>query len=399
VVLADALAEVGDARGELMQLQLALDAAPPVDYDPIHRTRALVRPVRDPCDAGTLERHVARELRLRALELREARGRALLGQLAEHRDIELEFRYGLLDRVRLVLDAELPLVTELPDASSIAHVLAQILASPEARMLRTIEIDPRSCAEGRPIRQLVDWLGSRGIAMPTSLRTLVLGTTAHGQDYQYVDFEGEPYEDDLSTVLTAFPDLQELWVNLATTKQTWVPLVSEHLRHVTYLSPYVTADQLRVFAQSSLPSLASFVLWTGASYYINHRDDIDRETEPYACVTHADLEPVFAMLDRCPELRLLGIGNYAGDVTALVAALAAHPCAARIETLDLSYADQLEGARLAPELARFTSLRELVIDQVKVTMATRRALELPTRTVTGDDPYESARYRYVVHQE
>src|SRR5262245_45376806 len=96
-VLADALVERGDRRGELMQVQIALDGAA-VDDPPPPRPRAFADRITEDLAReerpATLDRAAARELRVKAASLIEARTAELLAELPEHHGFTTEFRYG-----------------------------------------------------------------------------------------------------------------------------------------------------------------------------------------------------------------------------------------------------------------------------------------------------------------
>jgi hypothetical protein len=306
--------------------------------------------------------------------------------------------------VRLRVGSSLPVVAD-GDAPSVAGILATIFASPEARMLRTVDLMPSS--QTPVIRPLADWLVARGVVAPPSLRSLQLGDESLSHEYQFHEFEGEAYEDDLTTLLDAFPSVHELWIDLGTRKITLSPMVSDHLRHITFATPDVRVEQLEAFARSTLPRLQSFVVWTGASYYVNERDDIAdasaawRAEEGARCHPPDQLEPLLARLDGCADLCHLGILNHAGDVAALATAIGKHPLAARLTKLDFSHADVVDADALAAALTAFPVLRELVVESVKITRADQRKLEAGTRVLTGGHPMwdDQQRHRYVVTQE
>jgi hypothetical protein len=370
VVLADALVEAGDPRGDLMAVQLALD-----DQDELPSSlRALARPdLSDRSDA--LDRATVKSLRRRALGLRKARIQALLGPFADSTEIALGFRYGLLDHVRLEASGVLPIAPRRPGAPSVASVLADIFASPEARMLRTVEVFPHDEPSAGEIRRFVDAIRNSEARPPSSLRSLRLGDTSDAREYQ-VRLRGlEDYTDDVTTLLDVFPHLHELWLDLGTTELELAPFASTDLRHLTLITPYARPELVQALAASVLPALRSLVVWTGATYYVEGVEELV-DDYPGHGPSVDDLEPLFAMLDGCAGFDHLGICNHAGDLDELVERIVNHAFARRLTTLDLSFADAI------PETAR-------------ATLATLPAL----RTLITDDVGASTRYRFVVSQE
>jgi uncharacterized protein (TIGR02996 family) len=381
LVLADALTQGGDPRGELIAVHHALAT-------------------RGDADRAALE--------ARASELVAARRARVLGDLAGQERITLGYRLGFLHEVALRggLTAD--------DAS---RALAMILTSPEARFLRTVAIDPEeSGVTDRLLCEIFDKL--RSIHVPPSLRRLALGN-AYRRDAGYRFFSDYIYafEDDLSDLLAVVPSIAELRLDLGAVALAWQrSLASEHLQKFEYVSPYVRPDELEVLAASRLPALESFVLWTGSQILVNESSDVyappdapledeDLEDGPYTpymdeqAIEGEDLGDLLAMLERCPALRELGICNFAGAFGGLLDALASTPVLGRLEALDLSCC-RIDGSIIAL-LDRAPRLRTLRIEGAVIDATTHAGLSSRAGLELVGTPHGDAyeHYRYVVTQE
>src|SRR5262245_18744559 len=91
--------------------------------------------------------------------------------------------------------------------------------------------------------------------------------------------------------------------------------------------------------------------------------------EPEEVVETAALEPIFAMLDRHPALRELGIWHFAGDTGELFQTISDHSFAVRLDTLDLSSSDlrRDQTYALIGFLDRTPNVRTLGLDDVVLT--------------------------------
>lgn len=371
-VLADALVERGDPRGELIHVQRALTTAAPGERAALERR----------------SHELVGELRTR-----------VLGELAGQPEIELDYRDGFLHRVA---------VSESPAGYSMGDALARVLASPDARFLHEIAIDPTEEADlPRPIATVLERL--QGVSMPRSLRRVELGRAlARNQGYRvFGDYGSVAFEDDLSALLDVFTDVMELRVDLGAVLLQWAPLVSTQLKQFAYVSPYVRLEEIETLAASRLPALEAFELWTGASYLVNEEmdlyafedlDDADQEREPdfddQEAIAVRELEPILAMLD-ATAVTSVGFPNFAFDPGELVTAIAAHPFGHRLERLDLGRG--LLVSSLPASIGQLPALRTLVLDHVELARAAFPTLasRLPAlRAARGPE-----RYRYVITME
>ena len=326
-VLADALEQAGDPCAPLAQVQLA------------------------PGHDAVVER-----------KLIAARRRAVLGAL-DVPEVELAFRYGFIDHVRV----RAPLAP-----ADMGKSLAAVLASPDARLVRWIAIVP--CDYGRmtnpepwgaytdTIARVLEPLAAG--AAPHTLTTLVLGEAfARDRGFRVFDDPWPGLEDDLSRVLDVFPTITDLTIDLGAVDLTWAPLVSSRLRRFTWLSPCARVSEVAALAQSQLPALEAFALGAGARYLARYADDVGYDglggtLAREACVGAEDFAALFAMLDGCPRLRELGLPNCASHLPSVLGELARHPLLARLAALDLSWTDfdAEDNAALAQLVARVPAL-------------------------------------------
>ena len=128
------------------------------------------------------------------------------------------------------------------------------------------------------------------------------------------------HQGDITPILTAFPQLERLWVRGAEGLEL-TPLRHEGLRELVLQSGGLPADVVRAVAASDFPHLTHLELWLGVENYGgNARAD--------------DLAPILAGR-ALPALTSLGLRN-AEIADEVAAAVAAAPVVARLTDLDLS---------------------------------------------------------------
>ena len=379
LVLADALMVAGDPRAELIQLSLGLElpAQRGADFDlwiAAARRRALIAKERN----------------------------AILGRLA-NKNVSLDYRLGFLDAI----------TARGPAAGA---SVAAVLRAPEARLLRSIT----TRFEGRDGDAQTMLELAAALPVPRALRRLSLEVDrAHAPDNPADEHslphiamyrshvthprrgrrapEARPSLDDVSTVLTVFPNLTELVVDLGLASLAWAPLRSPHLRRFTWVTPYADPREVVPIAASELPALEAFTMWVGARHVARGAQD---DAPPLDRALGAiELAPVIAMLERCPALRELGLCNVGHAFGEIAAVLAASPMLAHVEVLDLTLCDLFEHrsdvlaiVRAAPRLARIRVSGAALPDAVVAELAARV-------TVEGNHdnyrPSALARYRHV----
>jgi uncharacterized protein (TIGR02996 family) len=374
LVLADALAELGDVRAELVHVQHALATAPKSE-------------------------RANYQLREKAL-LHGLRTRLLGPKLAPQPDISLEVRLGFARELGLVNLS----------ADELADVLATVLPSPDARLLESLQLawdSEQVMGVGDVFRRLAG-----EIAMSPALRRLKLGNAferdpddrvepAYGYDDDNDQREREP--EDLRTVLTMFPRLRELVLDLGVVPVQLAPLATNRLEALTWITPRLAVEEIEPLARSVLPKLRRFELWIGAVY--GNEDGEMRDEDPgddldvLEALPPSRLTPVLAMLDRCAELRELAFGH-CDHVGSLLDLLREHPCVGRLETLTLSQLAIDDAGELVDFMRATPSLQKLVLDDVHGSDRTRDLLErrLGPRLV-AEWASRLPRFRYVTGYE
>lgn len=295
-VLADALVDRGDPRGELIHVQRALVTATADDQQRL-RDRELM---------------LVAESSARLFGSRDAHG------------MRVHYANGFLDWVAI----------QSPQLAASAEVLRHVLASQDARFLRELVLDPTEECEAGPIAGLLEQL--RGVAMPRSLRRLELGSAyATSPGFRiYSDYGQIAFADDLAAVLDVFPLLEELHVDLGAVSLEWAPLRSTQLRRFTWIAPMLADDALASIAQSQLPALEHVELWPGAAYLVNEEADLYQgdELEIEQALDDEGLAPLFAMLETTPVSSLV-IRNYAHDAEQLRHAIEERPLGRQLREL------------------------------------------------------------------
>jgi hypothetical protein len=191
---------------------------------------------------------------------------------------------------------------------------------------------------------------------------------------------------EVTRLLRAWPGLRELGVrggeHLAVE-----PLRHDGLRDLWIESGGLPAAPVRALGACEFPALQRLELWLGTSWY-------GGECAP------EDIDPLLAMLGRCPGLRHLGLQNSVIP-DEIAVALSAAPVVAALESLNLSMGtlgDDGGAALLAGQ--PLTHLRSLNLDHhymsEELTDRLRAALEphgVRLALAAVDDPYDSeARY-------
>jgi uncharacterized protein (TIGR02996 family) len=374
VVLADALLEANDPRGELIEVQRAITTRPKGE-----RAKLLER-----------ERLLVASLRKR-----------MLGPLAVLPSIELEVKQGFAHCLRF----------KNQPTKKIVDGIESVAKSPDARLLRSIEIHSDVETESE-MQDVLDGLEARDVTIPRSLRRLRLGSAfdVHTNDRmsETDDVDGdEGLEDDLTGVLRVFPFLEELEVDLGAMNIAWAPLESAVLKRFTWIAPFVRAEEVAPLTRSKVPALEAFTIWTGAHFmrdeYVSEDgddDEVDMEHGPLRLEYRLEMSSVsalLAMLDKqAPKLRELGLPHYTGGLGKLAALLAKHAVTKRIETLDLGYrAFDDEDADVILDLLRIApNIKRLGIDGATSSSSFQRQLakKLAFEGEWGDSP---PRYRVI----
>jgi hypothetical protein len=346
LVLADALAELGDIRAELAHVQHAI------------------------ATASKAERS---EYQLREKTLIHALRGRLLGRQAANPEITTEIRLGFV--------RELSLVNLAP--RELAEVLASVLPSSDARLLETLHI----AWDGEEAIGLGDVFESlAGEVSPQSVRRLVLGRSfaedpADRVVEQTFDDDGELVAsgaEDLRKVLTLFPRMRELVIDLGAVPVRLPTLATKNLEALTWITPRLTAAELAPLGNATLPALRRFELWIGGAY--GHDDGEMRDGEEpgddlevLESLPLEHLEPVLAMLDRCTELREVVFGHCHRHLK-LLERLRAHPFLGRLETFGLAHVDIDDAGELIAFMTATPTLKKLVLDGVLADDATRLVL-------------------------
>jgi hypothetical protein len=368
LVLADALAEAGDTRGELFHVQQALSRAPKPDRITYAKREAAL---------------------IHALRTR------LLGRFAPLPDIGLEVRLGFARELSLVNCS----------VDDLARLLHGALPSTDARLLDGLQIATDSetaIGLGELFRQLAG-----EVAVPTSLRRLTIGNAFErdpddrlASEYGGDDDENERETEDLRAVLTMFPRIRELVLDLGVVPVELAPLATNRLESLTWISPRLTAPEIEPLGRSVLPKLRRFELWIGAVYGNDDGEMRDGE-EPgddidvLSTLPVRDLAPVFAMLDRCTELRELVFGHTT-RYGKLLELLRRYRLTKRLHTLGLSQLDLDDGDSVIDFMVENPNIERLVLEDVFAGDHTRRVLarRLGTRLVASYRD-NHPRFRYV----
>jgi hypothetical protein len=294
-------------------------------------------------------------------------------------------------------------------AADVADILSTALPSPEARLLESLHL-AWDAEEVMGVGQVFRDLAGE-VAVPASLRRLVLGnaferdTDDRIATRSYDDFDEEvaPQPEDLRTVLTMFPRLRELALDLGIVPVQLAPLATKNLEVLTWITPRLSLEEVTPLAGSVLPSLRRFELWIGGVYGNDdgemHNGDPGDDLAAVSSLPLYHLEPVLSMLDRCAQLRELGFGHVE-RVGTLLAMLSGRACVGRLETLELSHIEIDDAGELIDFMRENPSLKKLVLSDVSAGESTRGSLErrLGTRLL-ADWAREPLRFRYVTGYE
>ncbi|MEZ4240897.1 MAG: hypothetical protein R3F59_33015 [Myxococcota bacterium] len=387
LVLADALVEAGDPRGELIQLQHA---------------------ARD----GDAAAHG------RAQAFLQANAVALVGTPLVD-GLELSWRHGHVSAARL---------SPQLDAAARAKILAELLGHPGNRLLRHLVLDgPPGDLARNLFHDTFGALAAQGVVAPATLRSLQLGRGREENDgYWFYDFFDEMrLYDALGGLWRVFPQLSSLRIDTGASNVELGEVHAPALRELEWVVPRLSQEAVEELAQAAWPSLERLVLWTGGELLVNTREDllyraaifegelVDDDEQEWSDGTIDDparLDALFARVDDTPTLTTLGLCNFVGSWQALAASASGHAFWGRLHTLDVSHGelgdDAVEGFARACGTAR--GLRTLVVDGLRIDERALDALRaaLPGVALEGEPQREASledvereRFLYVVTQE
>jgi uncharacterized protein (TIGR02996 family) len=343
LVLGDALAEVGDMRGELVHVQHALASASKTDR-PALKTRE-------------------------AALLHGLRARLVGPRFASLPTISFGVRSGFLRTIDIA--------DQGPDDA--AKILASLLESQDARLLESIRISWEAetvMGLGEVLRRLI----ADEVKPPASLRRLVIGSAFENDRGDRPAGNVDPDEierEDLRQVLTMFPRLRELELDLGIVEPQLAPLATKHLERLTWITPRMTSDQLKPLGRSVLPSLARFELWIGAEYEAEEFGDYDEEADltPSNSLSLRELGPVLAMLDRSPALRELSLGAYTGELGTLLEFLGRYAFVKHLDVLELSHFELDDPEGIVDFMTAEPALKRVVLREVHASERVQSNLE------------------------
>jgi len=196
MVLADALLERNDPRGELIQIH--------------HRLAQ---------GEGGKEL----EDRERAL-LKEQRGPLIGEELGKLNAVRWRFKLGFFEEVELLPKQTL---------GSLTRATSLVLRSPASRLLRSLKLSySTSDHADYPTRSVLRQLGLDKVKPPSSLRRLQVGA-AHERNpsyFIYRDYGERTFDDDLSGLLETFERVDSLRLDLGVCFPTWDAILSDALR-------------------------------------------------------------------------------------------------------------------------------------------------------------------------
>jgi uncharacterized protein (TIGR02996 family) len=290
LVYADLLQQAGDPRGELCVVQHELEAAPD--------------------DAG---------LRAREEALFEAHKKSWLGDFDGDDGVELTWRRGFIDAVRIAHD-----YYRDDEDRSIKETLGPLLDLPVAKLVRTIVVglwvnDEGQCEYG----ETAEVLAARRLP---SVRKL------HLADFKYFGEETEiswTYLGNLSEIWANLPNLEEL--TLQGGDMTLGQIDLPRVKRVEVITGGLPGDALRSLASARWPEIEELTIYFGSRNY-------------GASGTVEDIAPILAGTG-LPKLRSLGLMN--AEITdALCALLPKAPIVKQLRALNLSKGLMtIEGAR------------------------------------------------------
>lgn len=378
LVLADALIERGDPRGELIQLQNTLS--------------------RDDLAPSTRSEHKAHIEAILAEHMEALAGFQLPGA-------RWDWHLGFVDEVHLPLAGA---GTFGVDKSR----LVNIFSHPGYRYLQRLHLYPISGGDNR-FRNLLEMLISAKLKAPSQLRSLQLGRRSREEaGYQVSPGRiSSPEEDDLSNLWAVFPSIERLCIDLGS--YTLKLPDSDRLVDFEWVSPFLDESGLEALCQVRWPNIERFHLWTGCNLEIDNEHLLGLLPEREGLqvlpqvimdergITHPEhIDPLLERLDALPQLRDLGILNYAGSWGELANRCNSSAFWRRLRSLDLSHGRLpeehveafLAACRAMPQL---TVLRAVNFHASEQTWG--RLLSALPGIVEGSraDPTDASRYFYI----
>jgi hypothetical protein len=219
-----------------------------------------------------------------------------------------------------------------------------------------------------------------------------------------VDGAGDRPAEDLRSVLTMFPRLRELVIDLGTVPVRLPVLATKNLESFAWITPRMTAEQLQPLGGAILPGLRRFELWIGAVYgnadgELRDGEEPGDDLDVLDSLPLRDLEPVLAMLDRCTQLTEVVFGHV-HQLETLLDRIRRHPFAARLERIGFSHVDIDDHAPLVDFMEAMPKLKKLALEHAsageRVQLALGRRLGVRLVVDWEDEPL---RFRYVTGYE
>jgi uncharacterized protein (TIGR02996 family) len=302
LVYGDWLEAQGDARGELIAVQAAR-----------HKT---------PGDATLREREAA---------LMKQPGRAWLGDLGQHKALQLAWRYGFVDELIMSQGRR-----SRDDKSDGGELLERLLAAPVGRLLRKLHVKLWLSSDYAGI------IAALAQARPPALRDLFIA------DFVFPD-EAEMSWTSLGDVAALWPALPRLEkVILQAGSFELGTIAAPMLRHFEVRTGGLSAQSIASICNARWPMLETLNIWFGDEGY----------------GAEGTIESIAPILDGVGlgRLKHLGLMNcaFADDICA---ALGASRIVKQLDTLDLSMGTMSDdGAQgLARDPATFAHLTKILL--------------------------------------
>jgi hypothetical protein len=371
LVLADALMEAGDVRGQLIQLQHARDP----------RAEALVR------------EHTEQ----------------LVG-FVPPAGVQLDWHMGHVQRARL----------RTTDLGERLVALRALLTHPGHRRLRHLTLDgPTDELSENLFRDLFARMAADGLVAGPTLRSLQLG---HGlrekPGYWVYGYFGEcRLTDELGGLWRTFPHLRSLRLDLGAAALELGEISAPELRDFEWVAPFLAAPYLAVLAAARWPQLERLVVWTGSEVYVNTEwdlysvdpDEDEEGAEPYTSdetlVDAASLEPLLEHADKLPGLTAFGVANWAGSWAELADRMRAHAFWPRLTSLEMARGrvQNQDMEALITAISAVPGLQRVGIDHLQISVEALDELQRRLPAVTFDGQPEPGpvqeRFYYVITQE